>query len=139
MPALFLLSMDELRASPQLENGYARIANELMEEMGRYRFSGAEFNVLWIVLRLTYGWKRKEEEISFSKLVYFTELDLRHVKRIVKRLVQDKVLIKYKVQQKNVLGLNKNYFAWRLWKTRNHGGKIVTTQSGSSATGKVAE
>ena len=131
--------MENPKASPQLENGYTRIANELMEEMGRYRFSGAEFNILWIVLRLTYGWKRKEEEISFSKLVYFTELDLRHVKRIVKRLVQDKVLIKYKVQQKNVLGLNKNYFAWRLWKTRNIGGRFATTQGGSLATGKVAE
>jgi phage replication O-like protein O len=94
--------MENPRANPQLENGYVRIANELMEEMGRYRFSGAEFNILWVVLRLTYGYQQKEREISFSGLAKLTELDLRHVKRVVKRLVQDKVLIKYKIQQKNI-------------------------------------
>ncbi len=113
--------MSELRANPQLEDGYVRIANELIEEIARYPFRGAELRILIIIIRLTYGWRIKENVISFSKLSYLTALDERHVKRIVRRLAQDKVLIKYKIQRNNVLGLNKDYYSWRLWKSKNAG------------------
>lgn len=48
-------------ASPQLEEGYTRISNKLLEAMYRSRFiSGNGFRILLWVIRMSYGWHRKE-------------------------------------------------------------------------------
>ncbi len=120
--------MENHKANPQLENGYVRIANELFEAMGKYPFNGAELKILIVVIRLTYGWGLKQNVISFSKLAYLSALDARHTKRVVKRLAQDKVLIKYKQQRNNILGVNKDYISWRLWKTQNISDQFATTR-----------
>jgi len=124
----FCFDMENSKANPQLENGYVRIANELFEAMGKYPFSGAELKILIVVIRLTYGWGLKQNVISFSKIAYLSSLDARYTKRVVKRLVQDKVLIKYKHQRNNILGVNKDYLSWRLWKTQNISGQIDTAK-----------
>ena len=50
-------------ASPQLENGYSRISNEVLEAICRARLSGNEVSVLLYTLRQTYGWSgRKKTE-----------------------------------------------------------------------------
>jgi len=127
-PLFFVFDMENSKANPQLENGYVRIANELFEAMGKYPFSGAELKILIVIIRLTYGWGLKQNVISFSKIAYLSSLDARYIKRVVKRLVQDKVLIKYKHQRNNILGVNKDYLSWRLWKTQNVSGQIDTTK-----------
>jgi len=127
-PRFFVFDMQNQKANPQLENGYVRIANELFEAMGKYPFSGAELKILIVIMRLTYGWGLKQNVISFSKLSYLSALDARHTKRVVKRLVLDKVLIKYKQQRNNILGVNKDYISWRLWKTQSISDQFTTTK-----------
>jgi phage replication O-like protein O len=34
------------------------------------RLSGAEFKVLWYILRHTYGWQKEEDKISYSQFMY---------------------------------------------------------------------
>jgi len=114
-------------ASPQLENGYTKIANELLEAMARYPFNGTESRVLRIIVRKTYGWGKIKDVIPYSQISKFTDLDLRYVKKIIKRLVYDNVIFKEPSQDGNILSLNKNYCTWRLWKTPNSSNKIDTS------------
>lgn len=123
-------------ASPQLENGHTRIANELLEAIIRYPFNGGEFKIVFAIIRKTYGWSKKESAISYGLLTIFTELDKRYIKKVVKSLIQDNVLLKENSKTKNTLGLNKNYRQWRLWITRE-GDVLEDTSKVSSQTPKL--
>jgi phage replication O-like protein O len=107
--------------NPQLEKGHTRIANELLEAIIRYPFTKAQLKVILVVIRKTYGWRKKKAEISYGLISRLTGLDKRYVKKIVAGLIKDKVLIKEKLNTTNVLGLNKSYPQWRLWITAEGG------------------
>lgn len=101
--------------SPQLEDGYTRIANELLEAVSLYPFTGGELRVLFVILRATYGYKRKVTTISLNELARKTNLTRRHIPNILKTLKTDGVIYVTRLGNKNVLGINKEYFRWRLW------------------------
>jgi phage replication O-like protein O len=101
--------------SPQLEKGHTRIANELLEAIINYPFTAAQIKVVFVVIRKTYGWHRKKSEISYGAIAYLTGFNKRYIKKVVDRLITDKVLIKEKNNLKNILGLNKRYLQWRMW------------------------
>ena len=52
-------------ASPQLENGHTRIANEVIESICQARLSGNEISVLLYALRQTYGWGGRKKTDPF--------------------------------------------------------------------------
>ncbi len=118
--------MDELKANPQFENGFLRIANELIIAMARYPFNGSEFRIVIAVIKKTDGWHKRSDVIPFSQISSFTNLNLRYVKKLVKRLSQDNVLFKEPSPNGNSLSLNKNYYGWRLWKTPDPSNRIDT-------------
>lgn len=95
-------------ANPQVENGYVRIATELVEVVARVPLAGREINVLVFVVRKTYGYNKKTDYISLTQFEYGTGLDRRSVCRIIKRLVALKILTK----NNSVYGLNKDYSSW---------------------------
>jgi phage replication O-like protein O len=116
------------QASPQLEYGHTRIANELLEAIIRYPFSGAELKIVFAVIRKTYGWKRKQAVISYGQISTLTGLNKRYAKKAVKKLLSESVLLKVNLSGRNLFGLNKNYRQWRLGKTRQAGVPEDTTK-----------
>jgi phage replication O-like protein O len=106
-------------ASPQLENGHTRISNELLEAIIKCHFCATELNIIWFIARNTYGWQRKEAIISYGMIAKGIDADIRYVKRMVNRLIKNGVIFKEKIDNQNLLGLNKNYKSWRLWITDN--------------------
>ena len=101
--------------SPQLEDGYTRIANELMEAISLYPFTGGELRVLFVILRSTYGYKCKATNISLNELARRTNLTRRHIPNILKSLKDDNVISVTRLGNRNVLGINKHYLRWSLW------------------------
>jgi phage replication O-like protein O len=97
-------------ASPQLENGYTRIANELLDALMRTNFSAYQSRVLWVILRKTYGFNKKEDWISTSQIVEATGLDKGNVCRARRELIERRVVIK----SGNRTAFNKHYTMWRL-------------------------
>lgn len=73
-------------ASPQCENGYVKIANELMDAFCKYFPGGSMGQVLIAVLRKTYGWNKKCDQLSISEIVKTTGLCRRAVIYAVKNL-----------------------------------------------------
>ena len=51
-------------ANPQIEDGYTPIADELLEAMCRLTLGEAEWKVFNAIIRKTYGYKKKKDQIS---------------------------------------------------------------------------
>lgn len=96
-------------ASPQIENGYLKVANELAEALMRTNLSAYQSRVLWAVWRKTYGWNKKADWIPNSQLVSMTGLRKQHIHRAVKELIERNLVTKSGYQ----LSFNKNYTQWR--------------------------
>lgn len=100
-------------ASPQVENGFTRIANELLEVVVRAPLDGRELRLVLFVLRKTYGFGKKEDYISLSQFTLHTRIDRSSVCKIIKKLVAYRTLVK----KGSIYAINKNYDEWNngLW------------------------
>ena len=79
-------------ANPQKENGFVPIANEIVDALCRTRLSSAETQILFVVLRKTYGWKKPDDHISLSQFQQLTNLTRRGVCKAVSSLVNRRIL-----------------------------------------------
>tara|TARA_B110000196_G_scaffold314021_1_gene321613 strand:- start:38 stop:1054 length:1017 start_codon:yes stop_codon:yes gene_type:complete len=58
-----------------LNNGYTRIANELIEQLCRVDLSGRQFRVVNAIIRKTYGYQKKRDWITASQIAEEMEYD----------------------------------------------------------------
>lgn len=114
--------------SPQLEHGHTRIANVLLEALMRAPVGGGELRVLLAVVRLTYGWRKKTAPITARQVARATGLSLRHAKRTLGALIDDGILLRERSGRRNVLGLNKQFWEWKVCTTSAHGDRLGTSQ-----------
>lgn len=102
-------------ANPQKENGSTDIANELLEVIYSSNFNAPQLDIIYCLIRYTYGFHRKSHKLSINFIAKATK---RHKITISKELVKliDKNVIN--VEQKStystsrILSLNKNYSTW---------------------------
>ncbi|MEK3947299.1 conserved phage C-terminal domain-containing protein [Paenibacillus sp. FSL H7-0703] len=104
-------------ANPQLENGYARIANEIFDNIVKryHKFNGTQYAIVLAVWRYTYGYGRKDHELAVSFIAEYLEGDLRGVKKELSYLIERKVLVVTEEaygSKSRKLGFNKNYDQW---------------------------
>jgi phage replication O-like protein O len=95
-------------ANPQTENGYTKIANEILEKIACTDFLGSEFRILNCIIRKTYGFHKKDDVISLTQFEKATGLSRPTVVSVIKNLIENKVIIKIK----NRFSLNKNWEEW---------------------------
>ncbi len=101
-------------ASPQVQNGYTRIANEILEKVMQTPFNGTQFRILLAVWRLTYGFRRKEHEMSVSFLSNYINSSRSQVARELANLIERNILLVSDTGRRNtrVIQFNKNYEDW---------------------------
>lgn len=97
-----------IMASPQLENGHIKIANELFEALICLEISRYERSVFDCVMRMTYGWNKKADWISLGQMSNITGIARSNIPRIIRSLVEKKMLIK----NGKKLSIQKD---WELW------------------------
>lgn len=96
-------------ASPQIEKGYTRIANELLEKLTKYpEISVGELKIILVVMRKTYGYRKKVDRISLSQFELATGFYRANICRIIKKLVARKLLLK----KDSFYIFNKNWESW---------------------------
>lgn len=66
MKAARVISIDRPKA-PQVEDGYTRIANELFDAILGAQFTAREMSVLMAIIRKTYGFNKKVDDIYASR------------------------------------------------------------------------
>lgn len=111
-------------ASPQKENGYTPIANEILHALMGCKLLNYEFRVITAVMRKTYGWGKKTDWISNSQIHEVTGIAKPNVTRTVKSLINKKILLK---EGKNI-GLQKN---WEFWEVEWYIDKKVISRDNS--------
>lgn len=79
-------------ASPQLENGFTRIANELFPALVSRDFSGCELRAIIAVLRLTYGFHKLQAHVSSTALSKVMGVSERYARRVLFSLVNKGVI-----------------------------------------------
>lgn len=92
---------------PQTDNGYTRIANEILEDLLAGDFSKRELLVLLSIIRKTYGFNKVSDEISSSQIAKMTGLAREHVARTISSLIKRGVVLKQSQRRCNVLSYQK--------------------------------
>ena len=99
--------------SPQLENGYTRIANELLDAIMKSRLSPHESQIFNAILRQTYGFGKKEARISLDKFCEMTGLTKPRVCEARKSLLERCIITLNRNTSVKVYGIQKDYSKWR--------------------------
>ena len=80
-------------ANPQLQDGHLELANAIVESLARIRISGTEWQLLWVILRKTYGWRKKSDAIPLTQFHAMTGLSKPHIIRALKKLLGKKIVV----------------------------------------------
>ena len=81
-------------ATPQLENGHVCIANEIQEALCRTRIPGEARQILDCIIRKTYGWNKKEDQISISQYVKMTGMGKSRICQAINKLLSMNIITK---------------------------------------------
>lgn len=96
------------RKVAELEDGYAKLSNTLLDAYSGADLTKRQFKVLLAILRKTYGWNKAMDRISDSQLSDITKLPVKRCNEAKLELVR-MGLIK---QQGGMFGPNKNIDEW---------------------------
>ena len=105
-------------ANPQAEDGHVDIANKIAEAFAKFFPGHSEGQVIWAILRITYGWHKKEDYISISQIMKMTRISRRMVIYCLQNLEAKKMIIIKRRRGRGVkneinkIGLQKNYDLW---------------------------
>ena len=99
-------------ASPQTENGYTMLANELLDAFCKTRISGEARQVLDVIIRKTYGFKKKKDKIALSVFSETTGIQKPHVVRAIKKLQDMNIIKVLNGSTASIYCLNKNHNEW---------------------------
>ena len=80
------------KAKADLDDGYVRIANTIMQELYKLPISNREFRVLLFIIYQTYGYNHKERELSNSYIGQGVGITRCHANEAVKKLLKAKVI-----------------------------------------------
>ncbi|GAB4389916.1 MAG: hypothetical protein Kow0025_18400 [Thermodesulfovibrionales bacterium] len=142
------------QAGAQREKGHIDIANSIADYFCRYRIPGQEWQVLWVVLRMTWGYalrdgkgnylkdragnvlKRKTDRIPVRTISQMTGLPFQKCHVLLSSLV-DKGIIKKSVTQKGdglsiTYGFDKHFEQWKVSPK-----KVTIPQKGDGASPKT--
>lgn len=105
-------------ANVQCENGYTKIANELLEALLIYKFpkntSDIPFKLIMFVIRKTYGFNKIADKISLTQFETGIKIGRKQICYWLNYLVEAKILVKqYNINKSSVLySINKDYDKW---------------------------
>ena len=135
--AVFSLLVVNNMASPQKENGYTAIANEILEAISRIRIPGEARQVLDVIIRKTYGFHKKQDAIALSQFCLATGLKKPTVCKAINKLKKMNLII---ITQKgngqaNIVRFNKDFDTWEVLPKKVTLPKkvMVVTQKGNAS------
>ncbi|WP_373326131.1 replication protein [Cronobacter turicensis] len=93
-----------------LDDGYAKLSNMLLEEYAGADLTKRQFKVLLAILRKTYGWNKPMDRISDSQISEIAKLPVKRCNEAKLELVRMGII----KQQGGMFGPNKNVSEWRI-------------------------
>jgi phage replication O-like protein O len=100
--------------------GYTKVPNNMMRALYRFHFNGTQFRTIIFLIRMTSGWNKGSRAISYKSIAKELNLDKRSVRRTIKTLIQNNVIIRQKSGRWNVWTVNHDIMSWELLITRRN-------------------
>ncbi|HBC6251453.1 TPA: replication protein [Proteus mirabilis] len=105
----FPAMQQEAKRVADTDDGYTRIANELLESLSCCNLTVRQLRVMLAIIRKTYGFGKKVDRISDSQLADVSGLSRQNVNKAKKELI----LMNYLIIEGNKIGVNKEVSAWK--------------------------
>ena len=101
-------------ANPQKENGFIPISSEIYDAFCKMRIPGEARQMLDAIIRKTYGYHKKEDQISTSQFTQLTGLPKFTIQRARKRLLAANLITVSKNATSQILtySFQKDYTKW---------------------------
>ena len=99
------------KRGPQVEDGYTRIANDLLDALCQADFTSREFKVVHFVIRQTYGWNDKAKRMASTFIAGGTGLHESDCSKVLNELIRRKVVIRHG-GSRSPISLNKHFGEW---------------------------
>jgi len=118
-------------ADVQKENGYVKLANEILENIARFPLNGTQHRIVDVIWRYTYGFNRKDHELSEGFISKATNIHRKQVQRELNELISCKMVLIAKEATFNTsrkLRFNKDYEQWVVTKKLPGNEKEVTAK-----------
>ncbi|MBE8597878.1 replication protein [Xenorhabdus sp. BG5] len=96
------------RKVADVEDGYTRIANELLESIASSDLTARQLKVMLAIIRKTYGFGKKSDRIADSQVAKITGLSRQNVNKAKNELISMRFLI----IDDNKIGVNKVTTEW---------------------------
>lgn len=122
-------------ASPQIEDGYTRIANELMEALCSSGLSGVRLRLMLHVMRATYGYQTVSRAITYGDVAQAVKINRQHAVREMNWLVAHGYLAKTKREGEkdtSIWSVQKDYTLWGATKVGTTEDDLGATKVGTS-------
>lgn len=127
-----------MSGSPDIDDGYLRIANELFDAILVFPFTKRQLAVLLAVVRKTYGYRKTSDDISLSQLAELTGIGRSHCSTTINELVQMGILIKFNGKYGQVIAIQKHYKNWKVLPNQEHPQAVTETGTPCSQNGNIA-
>lgn len=116
-------------AKPKLDDGFTRIANEILGALSKVNLSAYETSVLLFIFRNTYGWQRKEDLLALGFIARGTAIRRQHICRTLTRLCEKNMIVMRKDNRGfSLYGFQKDYERWAVTWRGNEPYKGVTSR-----------
>lgn len=102
-------------ASPQCENGFTKLSNELFERIISAKLNGTQYAIILALIRATYGFHKKSRTLGLAFFRKHTGRNRNKIAENLNELIRRRYII---VKNKEAFGrsrelmLNKNYDEW---------------------------
>jgi phage replication O-like protein O len=100
-------------ANPQIENGYTKIANEVLDTLVQIKINADALKLVLFIIRKTYGFNKKQDKISLSQFVLATQLKKSVVCRGLNRLTDMNIIIRIANDDCTIYRFNKDFDTWK--------------------------
>jgi phage replication O-like protein O len=112
LPGKQTICKETIMNGPQCEDGYTKIANELLQELCKVRIPGEAMQIFLVILRHTYGYNKKEDRIALSQFTEETGIVRTHVQRAIDKLVKVNIVTLKGNCVGVYYGINKHFSTW---------------------------
>jgi phage replication O-like protein O len=115
--------------NPQVEDGYVRIANELLEALSRIRLPGRQWQIVLTVLRMTYGFNRKTWKTTNVEIARILGMKRQNTHADLDELSGNNVLLVIENDDGKgiTIGIEKHYQNWCCYRNRLPSSKTITS------------
>lgn len=98
--------------TPQLENGYTKIATQILQNLSKIRIPGEARQVLDVIFCKTYGFHKIRDRISLSQFTAATGLKKPTVCRAINKLITMNIIIKIDSDLGEIYEFQKDSKSW---------------------------